>query len=82
LPYGISSVSELFQKKIYNVLQSLEGVACIVDDILVYGRHHTGHDVCLRAVLDILRAAQREVSVLASKIKMGGTHHLRFRYQP
>ena len=57
LPYGISSASELFQKKIHDVLQNLEGVACIVDDILVYGRHQAEHDVRLRAVLDRLRAA-------------------------
>jgi hypothetical protein len=37
LPYGVSPAPEIFQRKILEALEGLNGVACIVDDILVFG---------------------------------------------
>ena len=37
LPYGISPASEIFQRKMLEALAGLDGVACIADDILIYG---------------------------------------------
>ena len=36
LPIGLSASSEIFQKGLHQALEGLMGVACIVDDILVY----------------------------------------------
>ena len=38
LPFGITSAPEHFQRRISEVLQDLEGVVCLIDDILIYGK--------------------------------------------
>lgn len=37
LPFGFSAGSEIFQKRLHQALEGLLGVACIAEDILVYG---------------------------------------------
>ncbi|XP_055622656.1 uncharacterized protein K02A2.6-like [Toxorhynchites rutilus septentrionalis] len=37
LPFGISSAPEIFQMKLQEVIQGLEGVECLADDLLVFG---------------------------------------------
>ena len=37
LPYGVSPAPELFQRRIQETLADLKGVACIADDILIFG---------------------------------------------
>jgi hypothetical protein len=44
LPMGISSAMDLFQKKVDEIYEGLEGVVAIVDDILVYGKTRAKHD--------------------------------------
>ena len=38
LPFGIKSAPEFFQKKMSELLTGLEGVVCLMDDILVGGK--------------------------------------------
>ena len=42
LPFGISSTPEHFQKSMQRILESLPGVECQMDDIIVYGANQTG----------------------------------------
>ena len=37
LPFGLSASSEIFQKRINQALEGLEGILNITDDILIYG---------------------------------------------
>ena len=39
LPFGITSAPEYFQKKMSQLLEGLEGVVCIMDDVLIYGQN-------------------------------------------
>lgn len=55
LNFGTSSAAEIFQNRIRQALQGLEGVENISDDILVHGRTQEEHDQRLRAVLQRLR---------------------------
>lgn len=57
LPFGISSAPEHFQKRMSAVLEGAEGVVCLMDDVLVYGRSTQEHDSRLRIVLSKLQAA-------------------------
>jgi len=41
LPYGISPAPKIFQRKMCEALDGLEDVACIADDMLIYGRGET-----------------------------------------
>ena len=51
LPFGITSAPEHFQRRMSEILRGLEGVVCMVDDILVYGKDQEEHDERLREVL-------------------------------
>ena len=44
LPFGISSASEYFQKRMDKELSGIEGVKCRMDDILIIGRNQAEHD--------------------------------------
>ena len=57
LPFGISSVPEIFQRHMSQMLEDMEGVVCHMDDILVHGTDQTQHDARVRAVLQRLQAA-------------------------
>ena len=43
-PFGITSAPEFFQKKMSVILTNLDGVICMIDDILIYGHNQEEHD--------------------------------------
>ena len=57
LPLGITSAPEFFQKKMSMVLADLEGLVCMIDDVVIYGCNQEDHDQWLRVVLDRLHKA-------------------------
>lgn len=57
LPFGITSAPEYFQKQMARILEGQEGVANMIDDILVFGRDKKEHDVRLEQVLSRLSKA-------------------------
>ena len=57
LPYGIKSASERFQRDIAHILSGVDGVACVMDDILVHGATREEHDSVLKTVLSKLSNA-------------------------
>ena len=44
LPFGLKVSSEIFQKRLHQALEGLEGIQCIADDILVHGDEKTHDD--------------------------------------
>eukprot|EP00731_Ephydatia_muelleri_P017063 Em0010g161a len=44
LPFGVSCASELFQRRMAVILEGLEGVLCLVDDVLVFGSDQQEYD--------------------------------------
>ena len=48
---GISAAPEFFQRQMSKILEGLEGVACMMDDILVFGRNEGEHNERLKRVL-------------------------------
>ena len=57
LPFGITSAPEHFQKRIGVILEGLEGVLCLMDDVLVFGKTKAEHDKRLFAVLQRVQNA-------------------------
>ena len=57
LPFGISSASEIFQRRMTEMLEDIDGVEASQDDILVAGRTMEEHDENLRKVLDVIQEA-------------------------
>ena len=52
LPFGILSASEVFQKKITEILEGIEGCANVQDDIIIRGKTNEEHNFCLSQVLE------------------------------
>lgn len=57
LPFGITSAPEIFQQKMLETLEGLEGVEVFMDDILVYGTSMEQHDARLEKVLQRVESA-------------------------
>ena len=57
LSFRITSVLEFFQNKMSEILINLDGVVCMIDDILIYGRNQEEHDKQLSDVLNKLQQA-------------------------
>lgn len=57
LPFGITSAPEIFQRKMLETLDGLEGVEVVMDDILVYGTTMEEHDARLDKVMRHIESA-------------------------
>ena len=51
MPFGISAAPEFFKRQIMRILEGLRGIACMMDDVLVFGRDQMEHDSILKTVL-------------------------------
>ena len=51
LPLGITTAPEHFQRRMPVILRDLDGVVCLIDDILVHGKTQQEHNERLCAVL-------------------------------
>ena len=71
LPFGISSAPECFQKRMSQVLDGLEGVICMMDDVLIFGRSPEEHDSRLTASLS--RIAQAGITLNKGKCQFSQT---------
>ena len=68
LPFGITSAPEYFQKRMSEILSGLEGVVCMVDDVLVHGRTQEEHGQCLDTAL--ARISNAGVTVNAERCEL------------
>ena len=85
VPFGISSASEIFQRKMEELLEGLRGVECYQDDIIVHGRTVEEHNSVLQTVLQRIKESglklnqqkclfsQSELEFLGHKIGREGT---------
>lgn len=69
MPYGISSASEIFHKKLSEHFDDIEGVIQFIDDILIYGQTKEIHDQRLRSVLK--RCQEINIKLNREKCKIG-----------
>jgi hypothetical protein len=56
LPFGIHSASEVFHKRMSQIIENIDGAVCYIDDVLVCGKTKEEHDERLNKVLEQLRA--------------------------
>ena len=47
LPFGVKVSSEIFQKRLCQALERLEGAKCIADDVIIYGKDVADHNTKL-----------------------------------
>ncbi|CAC5382215.1 unnamed protein product [Mytilus coruscus] len=51
MPFGIRSAQEVYQKRISQIFENLEGVETDIDDIIIWGQTEEEHDRRLQTVL-------------------------------
>ena len=74
LPFGLSVSPEIFQKRVIQTLEGLDGVLNIADDILIYGvgdspeQANADHDRKLEALLQ--RCRERGIALNRDKLKL------------
>ena len=71
MPFGISSAPEHFQKRMSKILSGLNGVLCLMDDVLVFGSSKNEHNSRLSAALK--RIQEAGVTLNADKCEFGKT---------
>ena len=70
MPFGITSAPEHFQCRMSDILSGLEGVVCLVDDVLVCGATQKEHDERLTAVLERISKAGLTLSSAKCEFNM------------
>ena len=73
LPFGISSAPEHFQRR---MSQILDGVECLMDDVLIHGPTTAIHDERLRAVMKRMEAAGVTLNVDKCELSKPGMKFL------
>ena len=74
MPFGISSAPEVFQRRMHEVIEGLQGVEAVADDLVVVGFGDTmevasrDHDQNLDAVLQ--RCKERDLKLNDKKIRL------------
>lgn len=51
LPFDFKVSSEIFQKRLHDALEGLEGVRCIADDVIIWGQTDEEQDARVCTVL-------------------------------
>ena len=63
LPFGISSAPEVYQKRMSMLLEGLNGILCLIDDVLVFGHTEAEHDHRLKTVLGRIQSSGATLNV-------------------
>ncbi|KAK2710763.1 hypothetical protein QYM36_012067 [Artemia franciscana] len=71
MPFGLLSAQDEFQCRMEEAFEGLEGVAIIIDDILVYGANQEEHDERLQAVME--RALKKGVKFNKDKCSISAS---------
>ena len=85
LPFGVSIEPEEFQRRIHNALSGLERIACIADDIVVYGSGNSveeatvDHDKNLLALMERCRACGIRLNKEKFKLRRKSIEFMRHR---
>lgn len=69
LPFGLKVSSEIFQKRLHQALEGLEGVRCIADDVIIWGRTDDEHDK--RVCKFLQRCCEIGISLNRDKCRFG-----------
>lgn len=76
LSFGITSAPEIFQRKVLETLEGLEGIEVFMDDILVYGTSMEQHDARLEKVLQRVESARLKLNREKCSLRQSQLHFL------
>ena len=67
---GTNIASNVFQKKLDEVFQNVEGVTGIADDMIIYGRSQEEHHICFLNFLSIMRKNNLRLNALKLQFQL------------
>ena len=67
LPMGMNVTSDVFQKKLDEIFQNVQGITGIADDMIIYGESKEEHDIHFLNFLPIER--KNDLRLNASKLQ-------------
>ena len=76
MPYGLSSATEIFQKKLEDLLKDIPNCFVDVDDVLVYGNDESQHNQTLKEVLQKINSAGLKLNKSKCKLKQSKVIYL------
>ena len=69
LPFGVISAQDLFQQKMDEIFEDMQGVTPLIDDVIIHGTTQEEHDRNLKAALD--KATDSTLRLNAEKLTVG-----------
>lgn len=69
LPFGLNCAQDIFQRKMDELIEGLNGVTTLIDDTVVTGTTREEHDANLKAVLE--RATEKNLKLNPEKLIVG-----------
>ena len=69
LPFGIISAQDLFQQKMDEMFEGMQGVTPLIDDVIIHGTTREEHDHNLKAALE--KASMNKLKLNADKLSVG-----------
>ena len=69
LPFGIISAQDLFQQKMDELFEDMQGVTPLIDDVIIHGTTREEHDHNLKAALE--QASKNELKLNSEKLEVG-----------
>ncbi|XP_048747335.2 uncharacterized protein K02A2.6-like [Ostrea edulis] len=76
MPFGISSAPEVFQKRMSQIFEKIEGCDVIMDDILIWGKSVQQHNERLERVLKAVRHEKIKLNKKKCKIQMNEVKYM------
>ena len=78
MPFGLVMSQDVFQHKMDQILEGLEGIVSIADDVIVHGRTEEEHDARMTKLMDVandegLMFNSEKTAVKAPQITFFGT---------
>ena len=70
LPMGTNIISDVFQKKLDEVFQNVQGVTGIADDMIIYGRTQEEHGIHFLNFLSIMRKYNLQLNILKLQFQL------------
>ena len=67
LPMGMNVTSDVFQRKLDEIFQNVQGITGIADDMIIYGKSKEEHDIHFLNSLPIVR--KNDLRLNASKLQ-------------
>ena len=69
LPFGVNSAPEVFQRRMSQAFEDIQGVEAFVDDILIWGKDEEEHNNRLKQALQRAREINLKLNAEKSKIQ-------------